>query len=172
MVRICFIHHNKLYIHYKKLRLCLEFQALSRAFYWALGKEILCLAPRSAQKYSWHYILCRSSGRRQAGTLGKITSLPRASPRHGVRRRRRSERCHIWAAVHCADGSAMRPWAQMPPVPRAPSSALGKGVDSGLTRLTGLCREPAGAVSREDVCADGPRSAQGLCRGPHQALGK
>jgi hypothetical protein len=45
-------------------------------------------------------------------------------------------------------------------------------VDPGLTRLTGLCREPAGAVGREHVCADGPRSAQALCRGPHQNLGK
>jgi hypothetical protein len=60
----------------------------------------------------------------------------------------------------------------MPPVPSAPSPALGKGVDPGLPRLTDLCREQAGAVGREDVCADGRRSAQGLCRGPHQALGK
>jgi hypothetical protein len=75
-------------------------------------------------------------------------------------------------AVHCADGSAVRLSAQMPLVPRASSSALGKGVDPGLPRLTDLCREPARAVGREDVCADGPLSAQGLCRGPHQALGK
>jgi hypothetical protein len=69
------------------------------------------------------------------------------------------ERRHIWAAVHYADGPAVRPSAQMLPVPRAPSPALGKGVDPGLTRLTGLCREPAGAVGRAHVCADGPRSA-------------
>jgi hypothetical protein len=145
---------------------------LPRAFYRALGKENHCREPRSAQWYSRHCILCQGSGRRQAGTLGIITSLPRASPRHGVRHQRRSECRHIWAAVHCADGPAVRPSAQMPPVPRAPSPALGKGVDPGLTRLTGLCREPAGAVGREHVCADGPRSAQALCRGPHHALGK
>jgi hypothetical protein len=39
----------------------------------------------------------------------------------------------------CADGSAVRPSAQMQPVPSAPSPALGKGVDPGLTRLTSLC---------------------------------
>jgi hypothetical protein len=60
----------------------------------------------------------------------------------------------------------------MPPVPSAPSSALGKGIDPDLPRLTDLCRESAGAVGREDVCADGPLSAQALCLGPHQALGK
>jgi hypothetical protein len=158
--------------HYRKLRLCLGFQALPRAFYRALDNEILCRASHSAQKHSRHYILCGRPGRRQAGTLGKITSLSRASPRHGGRRRRRSERRHIWVAVHCADGSAVRPSAQMPPVLRASSSALGKGVDPGLPPLTDLCREQVGAVGREDVCADGPLSAQGLCRGPHQALGK
>jgi hypothetical protein len=131
-----------------------HYQDLPRAFYRALCRE-----PRSAQQYSRHCILCQGSGRRQAGTLGIITSLPSASPRHGVRRRRRSERRHIWVAVHCADGSAVRPSAQMLSVPSAPSPALGKGVDQGLTRLTGLCRKPAGAVDRAHVCADGPRSA-------------
>jgi hypothetical protein len=48
----------------------------------------------------------------------------------------------------------------MRPVPSAPSPALGKGVDPGLPRLTGLCREPAAAVGRAHVCADGPPSAQ------------
>jgi hypothetical protein len=38
--------------------------------------------------------------------------------------------------------------------------ALGKGVDQGLPRLTVLCREPAGAVGRAHLCADGPPSAQ------------
>jgi hypothetical protein len=36
-------------MHYRKLRLCLGFQALPRAFYQALGKEILCRVPHSAQ---------------------------------------------------------------------------------------------------------------------------
>jgi hypothetical protein len=159
-------------VEHVKLRLCLEFPTLPRAFYRALGKENLCRELLSAQQYSRHSILCRGSGRRQAGTLGIITSLLSASARHRVRRRRRSECRHIWAAVHCADGPAVRPSAQMPPVLRAPSPSLGKGVDPGLTRLTGLCREPAGAVGREHVCADGPRSAHALCRGPHQALSK
>jgi hypothetical protein len=114
----------------------------------------------SAQQYSRHCNICQGSGRRQAGTLGIIKSLPRASPRHGVHRRRRSERRHIWAAVHCADGSTVGPSAQMRPVSRAPSPALGKGVDRSLPRLTGLCREPAGAIGRAHVCADGPPSAQ------------
>jgi hypothetical protein len=104
-----------------------ETQALPRVAGFAEG--FLSGEPRSAQRYSRHCILCRGSGRRQAGTLGIIMSLPRASPRHGVSRRRRSERRHIWAAVHSADGPAVRPSAQMPPVPRAPSLALGKGVD-------------------------------------------
>jgi hypothetical protein len=60
----------------------------------------------------------------------------------------------------------------MQPMPSAPSKALGEGVDPRLTRLTGLCREPAGAVGREHVCADGPHLAHALCRGPHQALSK
>jgi hypothetical protein len=89
-----------------------------------------------------------------------IKTLSRASPRHGSHRRRRSERRHIWAAVHCADGSAVRPSAQMQPVPSAPSKALGKGIDQGLPQLTGLCLEPAGAVGRAHVCADGPPSTQ------------
>jgi hypothetical protein len=146
--------------HYRKLRLCLGFQALPRAFYRALGKENLCREPRSAQKYSRHFNLCRVSGCRQARTLRIIKTLPRTSPRHGVHRRRRSERRHIWAAVHCADGSAVRPSAQMQPVPSAPSKALGKGIDQGLPQLTGLCLEPAGAVGRAHVCADGPPSTQ------------
>jgi hypothetical protein len=105
--------------HYRKLRLCLGFQALPRAFYRALGKENLCRVMRSAQQYSRHCNLCRGSGRRHAETLGIIKSLPRASARHGLHRRRRSERRHIWAAVHCADGSSVRQSAQMRPVPRA-----------------------------------------------------
>jgi hypothetical protein len=40
-----------------------------------------------------------------------------------------------------------------------PSPALGKGIEQGLPRLTGLCREPAGAIGRAHVCADGPPSA-------------
>jgi hypothetical protein len=124
--------------------LCLGFPALPRVFYRALGKENLCRELRSAQQYSRHCILYRGSGRRQAGTLGIIKSLPSASPRQGAHRRRRSERRHIWAAVHCADSSAVRPSAQMLPVSSAPSPALGKGVDPGLPRLTGLCQEPAG----------------------------
>jgi hypothetical protein len=114
---------------------------------------------RSAQQYSRHCILCRGSGRRQAGTLGIITSLPSTSHQHGVRPRRRSKRRHIWVAVHCVDGSAVRPSAQMLSVPSAPSPALGKDVDQGLTWLTRLCRKPAGAVARAHVCVDGPRSA-------------
>jgi hypothetical protein len=47
----------------------------------------------------------------------------------------------------------------MLPVLSAPSPAMGKGVDPGLPRLTGLCRDPAGAVGRAHVCADGPLSA-------------
>jgi hypothetical protein len=116
--------------------------------------------PLSAQQYSRHRNLCRGSGRWQARTLGIIKTLPRASPRHGAHRRRRSERRHIWAAVHCADGSAVRPSAQMQPMPSAPSKALGKGIDKGLPRLTGHCREPAWAIGRAHVCADGPPSAQ------------
>jgi hypothetical protein len=133
---------------------------LPRAFYWALGKENLCRKPRSAQQYSRHCILCRGSGRRPDGNLGIIKSLPSTSPRQGAHRRRRSERRHIWAAVHCADGSAVRPSAQMLPVPSAPSPALGKGVDPGLPRFTALCREPVWAVGRAHVCADGPLLAQ------------
>jgi hypothetical protein len=157
-------------MHYRKLSLCLGFHALPRAFYRALGKENLCRKPRSAQQYSRHCILCRGSGRRQAGTLGIITSLPRASPRHGVRRRRRSESGHIWAAVHCADGSVVRPSAQMQPVPRAPSKALGKGVDpmfnpvdralprasGGRRQRTRLCRRPTlgtGPLPRAPPCS-------------------
>jgi hypothetical protein len=45
-------------------------------------------------------------------------------------------------------------------VSSATSPALSKGVDPGLPRLTSLCREPAGAVGRAYVCADGPPSAQ------------
>jgi hypothetical protein len=145
--------------YYRKLRLCLGFQTLPRAFYRALGKENLCGEPRSAQQHSRHCILCRGSGRRQAWTLGIIKSLPRASPRHGVHRQRRSESRHIWAAVHCADGSTVRLSAQMQPMPSAPSPALGKGIVPGLPRLTGLCREPAGAIRRAHICANGPLSA-------------
>jgi hypothetical protein len=48
-------------------------------------------------------------------------------PRHNrVHRRRRSERRHIWAAVHCADGSAVGPSAQMRPVPRAAAQLSAK----------------------------------------------
>jgi hypothetical protein len=159
-------------MHYRKLSLCLGFHALPRAFYRALGKENLCRKPRSAQQYSRHCILCRGSGRRQDGTLGIIKSLPSASPRHGVRRRRRSERRHIWAAVHCADGSAVRPSAQMLPMPSAPALALGKGIDPGLPRLTGLCREPAGAAGRDTSVPTAHARHMHLCRGPHQALGK
>jgi hypothetical protein len=152
--------HVNVTCHYRKLWLCLGFQALPRAFYRALGKENLCRELRSAQQYPRHCILFRGSGRRQDGTLGIIKSLPRASPWQGAHRRRRSERCHIWAAVHCADGSAVRPSAQMLPVQSASSPTLGKGVDPGLTRLTSLCREPAGAIARVHVCADDPPSAQ------------
>jgi hypothetical protein len=148
--------------HCRKLRLCLGFQALPRAFYRALGKENLCREPRSAQQHSRHCILCRGSGRRQAWTLGIIKSLPRASPRHGVHRRKRSKRRHIWAPVHCADGSTVRPSAQMLPMSSAPSPALSKGVEPGLSRLTGLCQKPAGAVGRAHVCADGPLSTHAL----------
>jgi hypothetical protein len=109
---------------------------------------------RSAQQYSRHCILCRGSGRRQDGALGIINSLPSASPRQGAHRQRRSKRRHIWAAVHCADGFAVRPSAQMLPMPSAPSPALGKGVDPGLPRLTGLCREWG---RRQSAC---------LCRRP------
>jgi hypothetical protein len=124
-----------------------------------LPRAFLCREPRSAKQYSRHCILCRGSGRRQAWTLDIIKSLPSASPRHGVHHRRRSERRHIWAAVHCADASTVRLSAQMLPVPSAPSLALSKGVDPGLPRLTRLCREPAGAFGRAHVCADGPLSA-------------
>jgi hypothetical protein len=132
---------------------------LLRAFYRALGKENLCRPPRSAQQYSRHCNLCRGSSRRQARTLGIIKSLLRASPRHRVHRRR-SECHHIWVAVHCADASAFGPSTHMRHVPSTPSPALGKGVDQGLPWLTGLCREPAGAVGRAHVCADSPPSAQ------------
>jgi hypothetical protein len=112
-----------------------ETQALPRVSGFAegflSGKENLCREPRSAQQYSRHCILCRRSGRRQAGTLGIIKSLLSASPRHGVHRRRRSEHRHIWAAVHCADGSTVRPSAQMQPVPSAPPSLSAKA----LTRV-------------------------------------
>jgi hypothetical protein len=47
----------------------------------------------------------------------------------------------------------------MQSVPSAPSPALGKGVDQGLPRFASLCREPAGAIGRAHVCADGPLSA-------------
>jgi hypothetical protein len=60
----------------------------------------------------------------------------------------------------------------MPPVPTTSSSALGKGVDPGLPRLTDLYREPAGAVGREDVRADGPRPAQGFAEGPTRLSAK
>jgi hypothetical protein len=51
----------------------------------------------------------------------------------------------------CAESqpsARIAPSAQMQPVLRAPSKVLGKGVDLRLTRLTGLCQEPAGAVGR------------------------
>jgi hypothetical protein len=152
--------HVNVTCHYRKLWLCLGFQALPRAFYQTLGKENLCRELRSAQQYSRHCILCRGLGRRQDGTLGIIKSLPRASPWQGAHCQRRSERRHIWAAVHCADDSAVRPSAHMLPVQSASSPALGKGVDPGLTRLTGLCRDPAGAIGRVHVCADSPPSTQ------------
>jgi hypothetical protein len=48
--------------------------------------------------------------------------------------------------------------------------ALGKGVDPGSPRLTGLCREPAGAVGSAHVCADGPPLAHApLPRAPQRA---
>jgi hypothetical protein len=155
---------EKTRLHFLPVESLQETQALPRVPGFAEGflsgpRQNLCREPRSAQQYSRHCILCRGSGRRQAGTLGIIKSLPSASPRLGVHRWRRRERRHIWAAVHCADGSAVRPSAQMLPVLSAPSPAMGKGVDPGLPRLTGLCREPAGAIGRAHVCADGPLSA-------------
>jgi hypothetical protein len=141
-----FVKNNKLSKHYRKLRLCLGFQALPRAFYRALGKEILCRSTHGTKFFA--------DGWAVAGRDPRQNYLLAESQRHRVRRRRRSERRHIWAAVHCADSSTV------PPVPRAPSSALGKGVHPGLPWLTVLCRELAGAVGRAHVSADGPPSAQ------------
>jgi hypothetical protein len=69
-----------------------------------------------------------------------------------------SEKGRASSHLGCRPLTVWRP--QMRPVPSTPSPTLGKGVDQGLPRLTGLCREPAGAVGRAHVCADGPPSAQ------------
>jgi hypothetical protein len=123
LTRFTYLGGNK---YYRKLRLCRGFMSLPRAFSRALGTENLCREPRSAQQYSQHGHLCRGSGRRQAGTLGIIKSLPRASTWHGMHRRRRSQCRHIWVVVHCADGSAVGQSAQMPPVPRAAAQLSAK----------------------------------------------
>jgi hypothetical protein len=81
-------------------------------------------------------------------------------------------RRHIWAAVHCADGSAVRPSAQMRPVPRVPSTALSKGIDPGLPSWLAFAESQlAPSAERTSVPTAHPRHEH-LCRGPHQALGK
>jgi hypothetical protein len=114
-----------------------ETQALPMVFVFAEGffsgpqhRKSLPRAALGNQKFTALPPLPRS-GRRQARTLGIIKTLPIASPRHGVHRRRRSERRHIWAAVHCADRSAVGPSAQMPPVPSAAAQLSAKA----LTRV-------------------------------------
>jgi hypothetical protein len=145
------------WLHYRKLRLCLGFQALLRAFYRALGKENLCREPRSAQQYSRHCNLCRGSDRWQARTLSIIKTLPRASPRHGAHRRRRSEavtfglpstvptappwgrrhRCHLCRAPPPLLSAKALRWLGFTPVdwplPRA---------SWGRRQSTRLCRRP------------------------------
>jgi hypothetical protein len=158
--------------HYRKLRLCRGFIFLLRAFSQALTTENLYREPHSAQQYSWHTHLCRESGCRQAGTLGIIKSLPRASARHGRHRRRRSEHRHIWAAVHYADGSAVRPSAKMPPVPRAATQLSAKPltmVYHGWPAFAESWLAPSAEYT--SVPTAHPRH-RCLCRGPHQALGK
>jgi hypothetical protein len=115
--------------HYRKLRLWRGFSSLPRAFYRALGTEYLCQAPRSAQKYSRNCHLCRGSARRQAGTLGIIKSLSRTSSRHETHR-------HIWVAVHCADGCAVGPSAQMPPGPSTAAQLSAKPLTDGHRQLS------------------------------------
>jgi hypothetical protein len=98
-------------VHYRKLRLCLGFLSLPRAFSRALGTENLCREPALGTE-------CTVREGASTVTFGLPSTVPTADP------------------------------------------ALGKGVDQGLRRLTGLCLEPAGAVGRASACADGPPSAQ------------
>jgi hypothetical protein len=156
----------------QKLRLCLGFQALSRSFCRAHGKNNLCRAPLSAQQYSRQCNLCWGSSRRQAGTLGIIKSLPRASARHGVHRRRRSERHHIWAAVHCADGSAVGPSAYMPPMPSVVTQLSAKELTRGYPGWLSFAESLLWPSAEHTSVPTTHARHNNLCRGPHRALGK
>jgi hypothetical protein len=145
---------SHLWGHYRKLRLPLESQVCRGLFLSGprQRKSLPSTALGTAVLTALHPLprVGPSAGRDPQHNQLFAESQP--STWSGVRRRRRSERRHIWAAVHYADGSAVRPSAQVQPVPSAvpsaSSKALGKGVNLGLTRLTVLCREPAGALPR------------------------
>jgi hypothetical protein len=140
--------HCHFLLSLRKLRLCRVFQALPSAIYRALSTDSLCREPHSAKQHSRCCYLCRASGRRHVGTLGRIQSLPRVCSRQSRHPRRRSEHVDIWVAVHFVEGSAVGPSAKTLFFAEGRGPALGNDVDDWfitvdwpLLRVEWSCRQ-------------------------------
>jgi hypothetical protein len=145
-------HHTK--SHYRKLRLCLEFQALPRAFYRALGTSVLTalhplprVGPSAGRDPRHNHVFAESQPSARCAPSEKERERSHLGCRPLCRRLRREA---VGTDATCAEsplqGSRQRRWPLFNPVDWAlPRASWGR------RQRTRLCRRPTlgtGPLSR------------------------